>query len=156
MEGGFCFSSPLTTHHSLLTVLNSLLPAFIRAEATREWIWGEHDCGLWLADWVSFATGIHDLGRFLRGRYASEAELIAIFGRAYCAKTFCPVFDAALPRTRDPASTLFGQITDPVAMMRHFAPRVEGHMLTGCGHWTQQERPDEVNRLLLGWLASLD
>ena len=58
--------------------------------------------------------------------------------------------------TRDPASTLFGQITDPVAMMRHFAPRVEGHMLTGCGHWTQQERPDEVNRLLLGWLASLD
>ena len=58
--------------------------------------------------------------------------------------------------TRDPASTLFGQITDPVAMMRHFAPRVEGHMLAGCGHWTQQERPDEVNRLLLGWLASLD
>jgi len=55
--------------------------------------------------------------------------------------------------TRDPASTLFGQITDPVAMMRHFAPNVEGHMLEGCGHWTQQERPAEVTALLLDWLA---
>jgi len=58
--------------------------------------------------------------------------------------------------TRDPASTLFGQITDPVAIMRHFAPRVEGHMLDGCGHWTQQERPADVTRLLLDWLARLD
>ncbi|WP_353229778.1 alpha/beta hydrolase [Novosphingobium sp.] len=58
--------------------------------------------------------------------------------------------------TRDPASTLFGQITDPVAMMRHFAPGVEGHMLDGCGHWTQQERPEEVTRLLLDWLGRLD
>jgi pimeloyl-ACP methyl ester carboxylesterase len=57
--------------------------------------------------------------------------------------------------TRDPASTLFGQIPDPVAMMRHFAPRVEGHMLEGCGHWTQQERPEEVNRLLLDWLGTI-
>jgi pimeloyl-ACP methyl ester carboxylesterase len=58
--------------------------------------------------------------------------------------------------TRDPASTLFGQITDPVAIMRHFAPNVEGHMLDGCGHWTQQERPAEVTRLLLDWLARLN
>jgi pimeloyl-ACP methyl ester carboxylesterase len=57
--------------------------------------------------------------------------------------------------TRDPASTLFGQVADPVAMMRRFAPRVEGHMLPGCGHWTQQERPEEVTRLLLDWLARL-
>jgi pimeloyl-ACP methyl ester carboxylesterase len=57
--------------------------------------------------------------------------------------------------TRDPASTLFGQIPDPVAMMRHFAPRVEGHMLEGCGHWTQQERPEEVTRLLLDWLGRI-
>ncbi|MER5996608.1 alpha/beta fold hydrolase, partial [Streptomyces viridosporus] len=25
----------------------------------------------------------------------------------------------------------------------------------GCGHWIQQERPDEVNRLLTDWLATL-
>jgi pimeloyl-ACP methyl ester carboxylesterase len=27
------------------------------------------------------------------------------------------------------------------------------HLLDGCGHWIQQERPEEVNRHLLDWLA---
>ena len=27
------------------------------------------------------------------------------------------------------------------------------HMLDDCGHWTQQERPDDVNRLMLDWLV---
>jgi len=57
--------------------------------------------------------------------------------------------------TRDPATTLFGAVSDPVAMMRLFAPRVEGHVLEGVGHWTQQERPAEVNALLLEWLRHL-
>ncbi|QDM42068.1 alpha/beta hydrolase [Altererythrobacter sp. TH136] len=56
---------------------------------------------------------------------------------------------------RDPATTLFGAVADPVALMRVFAPRVEGHVLPGVGHWTQQERPAEVNRLLLDWLGRL-
>ncbi|MGW1836410.1 alpha/beta fold hydrolase [Streptomyces sp. NPDC002067] len=29
------------------------------------------------------------------------------------------------------------------------------HLLDGCGHWVQQERPDEVNRLLIAWLRGL-
>src|SRR4051794_21664430 len=29
-------------------------------------------------------------------------------------------------------------------------------ILPGCGHWTQQERPDEVNAALLDFLAALD
>ncbi|MFD4278685.1 alpha/beta hydrolase [Streptomyces cyaneofuscatus] len=29
------------------------------------------------------------------------------------------------------------------------------HILEGCGHWIQQERPDEVNRLLTRWLDGL-
>ncbi|MFH8408813.1 alpha/beta fold hydrolase [Streptomyces sp. NPDC018019] len=29
------------------------------------------------------------------------------------------------------------------------------HLLKDCGHWIQQERPDEVNRILTGWLRSL-
>ncbi|MEU4932812.1 alpha/beta hydrolase [Streptomyces yokosukanensis] len=29
------------------------------------------------------------------------------------------------------------------------------HILDGSGHWIQQERPDEVNRLLTAWLNSL-
>ncbi|MCZ7535796.1 MAG: alpha/beta hydrolase [Acidimicrobiia bacterium] len=28
-------------------------------------------------------------------------------------------------------------------------------MLPGCGHWTQQERPDEVNAAILAFLADL-
>ncbi|MDP3674101.1 MAG: alpha/beta hydrolase [Novosphingobium sp.] len=55
--------------------------------------------------------------------------------------------------TRDPATTLIVAVADPVSMMRMFAPKVEGHVLEGVGHWTQQERPDEVNRLLLDWLT---
>jgi pimeloyl-ACP methyl ester carboxylesterase len=31
----------------------------------------------------------------------------------------------------------------------------ESIILPNCGHWTQQERPDEVNAALLGFLASL-
>jgi pimeloyl-ACP methyl ester carboxylesterase len=42
------------------------------------------------------------------------------------------------------------------ARMRAYVPNLRGyHMLEGCGHWTQQERPAEVNRLLLDWLAGL-
>ncbi len=29
------------------------------------------------------------------------------------------------------------------------------HILAGCGHWVQQERAEEVNRLLTDWLGSL-
>jgi len=29
------------------------------------------------------------------------------------------------------------------------------HLLPGCGHWIQQERPEEVNTHLLDWLAAL-
>lgn len=57
--------------------------------------------------------------------------------------------------TRDPASTLFGALKDPVVAMRPHVPNVEGHMLEGCGHWTQQERPEAVTHLLLDWLGRL-
>ena len=56
---------------------------------------------------------------------------------------------------RDPATTLFGAVSDPVAVRRPHVPMVEGHILDGCGHWTQQERPEDVTRLLLDWLARL-
>lgn len=32
---------------------------------------------------------------------------------------------------------------------------VSSRLLDGCGHWIQQERPAEVNRILLDWLAAL-
>jgi len=53
---------------------------------------------------------------------------------------------------------------DPVIALRrealeHLRETVPGLtksvLLPGCGHWTQQERPDEVNAELLGWLRAL-
>ncbi|MEU8147204.1 alpha/beta hydrolase [Nonomuraea sp. NPDC048901] len=32
---------------------------------------------------------------------------------------------------------------------------LSSHILDGCGHWVQQERPAEVNEILTGWLAGL-
>ena len=40
--------------------------------------------------------------------------------------------------------------------LRDFAPRLaEPVLLPGCGHWTQQERPDEVSKAMIGFLYGL-
>ena len=57
---------------------------------------------------------------------------------------------------RDGAFTAFGMAQDPIGTLRGHVPNLEGaHVLPGCGHWTQQERPAEVNALLIPWLTSL-
>jgi pimeloyl-ACP methyl ester carboxylesterase len=57
---------------------------------------------------------------------------------------------------KDGAFTAFGMATDPLGSLRREVPNLEGaHVLKGCGHWTQQERPEEVNARLIPWLASL-
>jgi pimeloyl-ACP methyl ester carboxylesterase len=40
--------------------------------------------------------------------------------------------------------------------MKAEVPDLRGHdVLPGCGHWTQQERPREVNDRLVAWLRGL-
>jgi pimeloyl-ACP methyl ester carboxylesterase len=39
--------------------------------------------------------------------------------------------------------------------MEELLPQVRKHVIADAGHWLQQERPDEVNALLLDWLAGL-
>ncbi|WP_439815602.1 alpha/beta fold hydrolase [Zavarzinia sp. CC-PAN008] len=57
--------------------------------------------------------------------------------------------------TRDPAYNMLGG-RDPMEVMRTFVPNLQvAELLEGCGHWTQQERPDEVNARLIPWLKSL-
>lgn len=57
---------------------------------------------------------------------------------------------------KDPAYSGFGMIDDPIGRMRSVVPNLEvAKVLPGCGHWTQQERPAEVNAALIPWLASL-
>jgi len=43
-----------------------------------------------------------------------------------------------------------------IANLAHFVPQLRGAlMLPGCGHWTQQERPLEVNNAMIGFLRQL-
>jgi pimeloyl-ACP methyl ester carboxylesterase len=50
----------------------------------------------------------------------------------------------------------FPGMDDLLPNLRLFIPRLtETVMLPGCGHWTQQERPDEVNAAILTFLQSL-
>jgi len=37
--------------------------------------------------------------------------------------------------------------------MRRYVDDLEVRMIDECGHWTQQEKPDELNRILLEWLS---
>ena len=39
--------------------------------------------------------------------------------------------------------------------MERVIPQLQRGHIEQCGHWTQQERPDELNRILLDWLAGL-
>ena len=39
--------------------------------------------------------------------------------------------------------------------MEQNIPNLTRRLINNCGHWTQQERPEEVNRLILGFLGDL-
>jgi pimeloyl-ACP methyl ester carboxylesterase len=36
--------------------------------------------------------------------------------------------------------------------MEKYVPRLEKALVRGSGHWTQQEQPAEVNRLIADWM----
>jgi pimeloyl-ACP methyl ester carboxylesterase len=43
-----------------------------------------------------------------------------------------------------------------LANLKHFVPALRNiQMLPGCGHWTQQERPSEVNAAIIDFLRGL-
>ncbi|MFH8611688.1 alpha/beta fold hydrolase [Streptomyces sp. NPDC018029] len=47
-------------------------------------------------------------------------------------------------------------LADAIAAFPETLPGLRSsHILDGCGHWLQQERPEQVNRLLVDWLAGL-
>ncbi len=56
--------------------------------------------------------------------------------------------------------TLFiGAVDDVIILPEHIegmkslVTDLEIHMLEDCGHWSQQEKPDEVNRVMIDWLV---
>jgi pimeloyl-ACP methyl ester carboxylesterase len=57
---------------------------------------------------------------------------------------------------RDPVLSMTGRGHDPLAVMKNELADLRGaDVLPGCGHWTQQERPAEVNQRLVAWLKGL-
>jgi pimeloyl-ACP methyl ester carboxylesterase len=42
-----------------------------------------------------------------------------------------------------------------IEAMKPHVEELDIHMLENCGHWSQQEQPDEVNALILNWLSRL-
>ena len=56
--------------------------------------------------------------------------------------------------TRDPVLSFFQG--DAQELMKPNLPNLQNfHLLDGCGHWTQQERADEVNTLLIDWAKAI-
>ncbi len=42
---------------------------------------------------------------------------------------------------------------ETAARMPEICSDLEMHMIEKCGHWTQQEKPEDLSRLMLGWLS---
>jgi pimeloyl-ACP methyl ester carboxylesterase len=57
--------------------------------------------------------------------------------------------------SRDPVIDMVGGLGALDVMRRHVADLRVIEILEGCGHWTQQERPAEVERLVIDWLGGL-
>lgn len=79
------------------------LARYLRTATGRRFAWGEHDCALFVADWVRQATG-HDAAGAHRGAYRGRQAAAEILGRGGLPAFFRRAAAAAgLVRTRLPA-----------------------------------------------------
>jgi pimeloyl-ACP methyl ester carboxylesterase len=50
----------------------------------------------------------------------------------------------------------FPRMKEVIADLARYVPQLRDTiMLPGCGHWTQQERPHEVNKAIIDFLRAL-
>ena len=111
-----------------------------------------------LPPWMSEAHFAEYVEAFTAGGFRGPLDWYRSLDANWSATAFLQ--DA---RIRVPAAFVVGE-RDPV---RHYAGAAEAglkdwapdlriqQVIPGAGHWIQQERPDEVNRLLLDFLGSL-
>ncbi len=59
----------------------------------------------------------------------------------------------SLPCLQITAEWDFALPPEMAAGMSAVCSDLETHMIAECGHWTQQEKPEELNRLLVDWLS---
>lgn len=109
-----------------------MLDDFLELMAGRGLVWGESDCALALADWVSQATGCADPAEHLRGRYSSAfgaARFIAKAGGLDHLIGECAA-SAGLKETSAPGRGDIGVLRLGSALF--------GAICTGSGSWVIQ------------------
>ncbi|MBN8222640.1 MAG: alpha/beta hydrolase [Spirochaetes bacterium] len=103
-----------------------------------------------------------------------SAEEIQIYVEAYQGKGFRPALnwyrnmetnwkasEKFQGKTLDMPCLMITAAEDPVLPpkfadgMEKYIPNLKRHNLEGCGHWSQQEKPEEVTRVLIEWLKSV-
>ena len=108
--------------------------------------------------WMSEAHFAEYVAAFSAGGFKGPLDWYRNLDRSWAATAFLQ--DA---RIRVPAAFIVGE-RDPVrnysgqheAGLKDWAPDLRMQaVIPGAGHWLQQERPDEVNRLLLDFLRGL-
>lgn len=69
----------------------------------------------------------------------------------------CPILSPALYVVGDRDLAFAGKAASEITQaLRSFTPNLrETVVLPGCGHWTQQERPQEINEALISFLSTL-
>lgn len=129
------------------------LAQFLARDAAREWEWGEHDCGLRLADWFVALTGRPDPAAHLRGQYANESQCEARYGSAPALRQIRAVVRSlGLERTADPVAGDIAVITISAEGQRLVlgAIRLEsGWSVPGTVGLTRLA--DEVVRVIAAW-----
>ncbi|MET7752796.1 alpha/beta hydrolase [Micromonospora sp. NPDC005367] len=116
-----------------------------RSTATPEWL-TEQDLEIFTAQFADGFTGAFNWYRNLDRNW----ELTAAFDGVRL-----PMPAKFITGDLDPVLAFHGLRDHVKALPRQHDQFAEPIFLPGCGHWIQQERPQEVNRLLLQFLASL-
>jgi pimeloyl-ACP methyl ester carboxylesterase len=105
-----------------------------------------------------------------RGEPAVDAEALRVYGAAFQRTGFTGGINwyrnirrnweqgAALPTRIEVPCLMISAAQDvylPPGLthgMEAHIRQLEKHVIEDCGHWTQQERPEETNRIVLDWL----
>lgn len=112
-----------------------------------------------MPDWFTPEDEAYYVAEFERSGWRGALNRYRNFERDHALLTALPSQVIEQPSlfiggTRDPSAVMFpGNLEE--RLERSMTDLRGLHMLEGCGHWVQQERPEETNRLLLEWLRSI-
>jgi pimeloyl-ACP methyl ester carboxylesterase len=142
--GGAAGAPPEATRFAVVPKGARMKDLLVQPEGEMPWLPAE-DLDVYVAEFER--TGLTGgLNRY-RNLDRDWADLAAFRGRPITVPTLFIGGDHDGP-------TVWG--AQAIARFPETLPALRGsHILEGCGHWIQQEKPDDVNRLLLEFLAEV-